>query len=64
MHRPAPFYSLYQRCLTVVIFLTVLVQPVYKLPMCKMYNEDSCCAPIHDAETQWAYETLVDVADR
>jgi hypothetical protein len=39
-------------------------QPTYKLPMCKMYNEKSCCAPIHDAETQWAYETLVDVADR
>ena len=39
-------------------------QPTYKLPMCKMYNEDSCCAPIHDAETQWSYETLVNVADR
>jgi len=38
--------------------------PHYKLPMCKMYNENSCCAPIHDAETQWAYETLIDVADR
>jgi hypothetical protein len=39
-------------------------QPTYKLPMCKMYNEKACCAPIHDAETQWAYETLVNVADR
>ncbi len=39
-------------------------QPTYKLPMCKMYNENACCAPIHDAETQWAYETLVNVADR
>jgi hypothetical protein len=29
-----------------------------------MYNELACCAPIHDAETQWAYETLVNVADR
>ena len=39
-------------------------QPTYKLPMCKRYNENACCAPIHDAETQWAYETLVNVADR
>lgn len=38
--------------------------PTFKLPMCKMYTSKACCRPIQDAETQWAFSTLVDVADR
>eukprot|EP00736_Rhodelphis_marinus_P007235 Rmarinus@m.19527 len=39
-------------------------RPRFKLPMCRMYNEDSCCSAIHDSEVLDAYEHLVDVGDR
>ena len=64
--RPRPPSRIVTDALALLLPLPLLSrsQPHYKLPMCKMYNENSCCAPIHDAETQWAYETLIDVADR